>query len=127
MDIREWIEAYDDMVQDIPAPYHYTLGDLIERLEQLPTYMLIQLGEAESYRGCYGDLSFNPLPEDEHRTVHDVLQEARRAEGKSFEGYKGGDFTMLLDTPVWYAHYGDSGKKIMGITNEGIILTEEED
>ena len=34
---------------------------------------------------------------------------------------------MGLDTPVWIAHYGDCGRKITGITDDGQILSKEDD
>ena len=34
--------------------------------------------------------------------------------GEVFEGYKGGDYTMSKNTPVWVANYGNSG-------NTGIV------
>jgi hypothetical protein len=97
----------------------FSLGDIIERLKELPQDIPILLGEAESYRGYYTDLSFNPL--DEPRTVKEALKEAEKANGSTFEGYKGGDFTMARDTPVWFSHYGDTGTAIIGITDEGEI------
>ena len=107
------------------ASSQFSLDDLINRLEELPQDMPILLGEAESYRGYYMDLAFVPL--DEPRTVKEALKEAEKANGSTFEGYKGGDFTMARDTPVWYSHYGDCGPAIIGITDEGVILTQEDE
>ena len=49
------------------------------------------------------------------------MKEAEKANGSKFEGYKGGDFTMTRDTPVWFSHYADTGPAIIGITDEGEI------
>jgi hypothetical protein len=126
MDMQQFIDDLSAAgAAERSASSQYTLGDLIDRLYQLPPDMLILLGEAESYRGYYRDLAFVPL--DQPRTVREARNEAENADGGTFEGYKGGDFTMDLDTPVWYSHYGDCGPKIMGITDEGVILTEEDE
>mgnify|MGYP006078505723 FL=1 len=109
------------------ASPQFSLNDLIDRLEQLPQDMPILLGEADSYRGYYSDLAFAPLYDTEPRTVKEALKEALLAHGKTFEGYKGGEFTMEGDTPVWYSHYGSCGPAIIGITDEGVILTQEDE
>lgn len=40
--------------------------------------------------------------------VEDLLNKLKECIGKTFQGYKGGDFTMGKQTPVWVANYGDS-------------------
>lgn len=62
-----------------------------------------------SYRGCYGDLAFAPCAV---ATVGDMLQAAEQALGDTFQGYKGGDFTMGECTDCWLAHYGRTGETI---------------
>ena len=101
----------------------YTLNDLIERLRELPQDMPILLGDAFSYRGYYEDISFEPF---DMVTVKEALIEAENSNGAIFEGWKGGDFRMDNDTPVWYAHEGSSGSEIVFITVEGVILTRDE-
>ena len=104
----------------------FTLGELIERLEQLPEDMEIPLGEPMSYRGYYCDLAFVPLSRTPS-IVKDVLRTADCSVDTIFTGYKGGNFLMGLDTPVWIAHYGSCGRKITGITDDGQILSKEDD
>ena len=48
----------------------------------------------------------------ENPTVEEWLKVLKEAVGKTFTGYKGGDFLMGKNTPVWLAEYGDSGFKI---------------
>lgn len=81
-----------------------TLGQLIERLQELPSdLMLTNAGMVPmSYRGYYTDLSFEP---DENVTVQMFLDSARGSMGKVFQGYKGGDYLMGENTPVWIANY----------------------
>ena len=41
--------------------------------------------------------------------------------------YKGGNYTMFEDTPLWVAEYGCFGRKLMDITDEGAVITAEDD
>ena len=119
--IDQLLQGFQDERKASPQ---FSLNDLINRLEELPQDMPILLGDADSYRGYYSDLAFAPLYDTEPRTVKEILKEALLAHGKTFEGYKGGEFTMEGDTPVWYSHYGDCGPAIIGITDEGEILIQ---
>lgn len=100
-----------------------TLGELIEVLSQLASdRMVVGLGEPISYRGYYSDLAFEP--DATPRPVADVLAMARGCMGKTFEGYKGGDFDMGARTPLWSAHYGESsGDRIMGLQTDRDPIT----
>jgi hypothetical protein len=103
-----------------------TLGDMIEALKELPGDMLIEgLGDLDSYRGYYSDLAFEPY--DSSKTVFELLTQCKDAMGKVFHGYKGGDFYMTGNTPLWVAAYGVCGSKIMSITTEGVINMEDDD
>jgi len=44
-------------------------------------------------------------------TVEQWIDVLKEAEGKTFVGYKGGDFFMSKNTPVWLAEYGNSSFK----------------
>ncbi len=88
-----------------------TLGDLIERLKKEPKENVIRkgFGRAMSYRGDYSQLAFDPC---ENVTVASMLEEAESALGKTFEGYKGGDFVMNEYTDVYIANYGCCGDEL---------------
>lgn len=92
-----------------------TLGKLIEKLELLPPDTPITgLGALRSYRGYYADLAFEP--EDGITTVGVVIERCRAAMGREFTGYKGGEFLMGENTPLWVSGYGyASGLKLMGL------------
>jgi hypothetical protein len=108
------------------AASQMTLGEMIETLEKMPKETKIEgLGELQSYRGYYADLSFEP--ETVEKTASELLAECRAAMGQVFEGYKGGDFVMGALTPLWHAEYGCTGKKIVGISEDGIIETAEDE
>ena len=126
MDMQQMINEMGKAMQlERALGRQFTLQQLIERLRELPEDMPILLGEAMSYRGYYVDLSFAPL--EKPRTVKDALKEAENANGETFYGYKGGDFTMTRNTPVWLSHSGGTGPTIVGISDSGEILTAEEE
>ena len=108
------------------AETQMTLGKMIKALEAMPETMKIKgLGELDSYRGYYEDLAFEPL--EGERSVEEILVQCRAAMGQVFEGYKGGNFVMGALTPIWLAHYGDCGKKIIAICEDGTIETADDD
>lgn len=78
-----------------------------------PTYLM-------SWRGVYAELAFGYESEGDFPSVAKVLEQLRRAVGKKYEGYKGGDFTMGRSTPVWVANNGNVG-------NTGIVDVLDED
>jgi len=90
--------------------YHLTLGELIDFLRDVtrrcPGATVSGLTNAGSYRGYYADLAFELGMDD--RLARDLLSEAEVALSQSFTGYKGGDFVMGEDTPLWQASYGTS-------------------
>lgn len=87
------------------------LGDLIERLEKESPDTVLRLGFARphSYRGYYDQLAFEPR---EAVTVGSMLAAAKEALGKTYQGYKGGDYTMGGYTDCWLAEYGTSGEEL---------------
>ena len=106
-----------------------TLGQLIALLKELPKEeLIIGIGDEHSYRGYYSDLAFEIMSGT--TTVEDLLSLCLSCLGKTFEGYKGGDFYMDEHTPLWIAGYGRCGKRFIGldtsITPVGIYTAEEE-
>ena len=61
------------------------------------------LGRPNSYRGDYADLAFSQAT---NITVDEMLAHARSAIDATFEGYKGGQYTMTLDSEVYLADWG---------------------
>ena len=88
-----------------------TLGELIDYLENHnPELKLAMgLGDAHSYRGYYEQLAFELEPSV---TVEKMLKTAKSCLGKTFTGYKGGEFTMDHDTDTWIAAYNSTGSEI---------------
>jgi len=81
----------------------------------------------DSWRGIYAELALNFESEGTRMTVSDFLKMLKDAVGKTYTGYKGGDFTMSRQTPVWVANYGNSGNTaVIGIVDDEhtvIIIT----
>lgn len=114
-----------------------TLGEVILLLEGQPERNTVKLDftneiptSLHSYRGYYEDLSLGCSPNARPMTVERLLKRFKDAKGQTFEGYKGGDFTMHSRTLVWVAKYGDTGRMLVGIqSKDGVtnIITQEDD
>lgn len=82
-----------------------SLGVRFEFCGMVPCYL-------KSYRGFYDQLAFDYRPPDEEQerggflTVGDLLAHCEQVVGKVFVGYKGGNYTMGLDTPLWVDKWG---------------------
>lgn len=63
----------------------------------------------DSWRGIYRELALNFSFEDDRMELPAFIEMLQGADGETFTGYKGGDFTMSRHTPVWVANYGNSG------------------
>lgn len=112
--LQAMINGMGAAMQKDRAKTQLTLGRLIEILAAWPPERLIVgIGGEASYRGYYCDLAFEPSTKPE--PVASVLQRCRAAMGQVYEGYKGGDFTMGANTPLWIAQWGACGDKLTGL------------
>lgn len=96
-----------------------TIGKLIDVLESMYRNTPVNLGDPHSYRGYYSDLGLTPCD----ATVQDLLNDCRSAMGRVFYGYKGGEFIMHENTPVWVASWGSTGRKLMTVHSNGDYTT----
>ena len=92
-----------------------TLGTFIAELEKLPRdnrvhfdILALTPTDLDSYRGYYDHLALG-YKDDGGTTIGDVLDDAKAAMGRTFTGYKGGDYVLAEHTPLWVANYGHSG------------------
>lgn len=94
-----------------------TLGKFIKALEKCSrkaTVTLEPFGAIptcfDSYRGYYSDLAlgyvFSEYSPDVEITVEQLLKMAKKCIGKTFTGWKGGDFVMDETTPLWISNLG---------------------
>lgn len=111
------------MTETHVQPKELVLGDVIERLESEPVEKRLKLGfgEPHSYRGYYEQLAFEPA---RNVTVGAMLAAARSALGKTFQGWKGGDYVMNEDSSVWLAHLGAVGEPLGGLLLECLLDSE---
>lgn len=128
MDMQKVVDMMNKQMEHERAATQMTLGELISTLRAFhpDTAVAGVTAEADSYRGYYSDLAFEPG----NTTVEDLLQTAESALGQVFEGYKGGEFVMTKVTPLWCANYGDCGLRVMAITGsdqEGLTVELAED
>tara|TARA_Y100001973_G_C5175964_1_gene321929 strand:+ start:170 stop:613 length:444 start_codon:yes stop_codon:yes gene_type:complete len=74
-------------------------------------------GDLCSYRGYYEDLSIEPEDGRHVVTVKEFAEKLDRADGMIFNGYKGGEFRMNVNSTVWVSPYGSaSGLQITDVT-----------
>lgn len=117
MDIQKLMDTMSDGWRRDRSRYHLTLGGLIAALEAVEAETPVQFdsggapAEPDSYRGYYSDLAF--CADSEARNAGEVLADCKSALGGTFTGYKGGEFVMEADTPLWVAPYGCCGPAIV--------------
>ena len=114
-----------------------TLGEVILLLKAQPPFNTIKLDftddnpcDLESYRGYYEDLSLDYGADTDPIIVRDLLKMFEDADGSTYTGYKGGDFTMHRKTLVFVAPYGSCGRMLVNIQSAGditTIITQEEE
>lgn len=129
MDFQSFINAKNKEWRAKRSSSQMTLGRLISELENQPMSQQIEsIGEPHSYRGYYDDLAFEKV---DGTTTVAILLTLLKTEclGQTFTGYKGGDFYMDSDTPVWISEYGSTGVKIMSIEDGETLtfLTQEDE
>lgn len=84
-----------------PAPNHFTLDELIARLREEPDQtkrLKVGFRHPHSYRGDYYEVAFEAAQDV---TVGEMLAAAESALGATYQGWKGGDYTMTGYAGVW--------------------------
>lgn len=122
-----------------------SLGELILQLKALPKreddepeirfdFCDLFPTQLMSWRGIYAELALSWSDwngEERPPKLSAFIKMLEEAVGKTFEGYKGGDFTMTRQTPIWVAHYGESGNTaVVGVKDCNymiIILTTHQE
>lgn len=126
MDMQDMIDGMNARMQVERATEQMTLGTLIDRLKDLgPSQEVDAFEEPQSYRGYYCDLAFEKAAGK--AKAEDLLKMCQGVMGEVYEGYKGGDFQMGRNTPVWIAPYGNCGDKIKAIHDDGSLELAEDD
>ena len=115
-----------------------TLGELILKLEPIVKnqkdgeeatvrydFEYLFPTSIDSWRGSYDELALNFETQGKGMKVSEFLNMLKECIGKTFTGYKGGDFTMHKGTPIWVANYSHSGNTaVIDVVDDGyqIIL-----
>ena len=92
-----------------------TLGEYIAYLGQKnpDTKVAIGLGNPHSWRGSYDELAFEPV---ENTTIGEMLREAKKAVHETYEGWKGGEYTMSLHTKINIDYIGSYSSGSLAMT-----------
>ena len=108
------------------------LGALIDALKPLKPdtavsfdFAFLDPTDFDSYRGYYDQLALG-FTGGRHSDgwaeikVAELLAKAEAAVGKTYEGWKGGDYVMTRSTPLWVANPGCTGSTaIVGVQDIG--------
>ena len=115
-----------------------TLGELIEQLENAGTKddgedktVCFDFGSAiptslDSWRGSYNELAlgyelsgYDGEGKYAESTAEKLLNELKNAIDKTYTGWKGGEYTMNENTPLWVANSGNADNTgIVGIIDK---------
>jgi hypothetical protein len=150
MEIQDYIENLVRQQRDksFANSPQFSLGEFMNEIENCGTTkdngeekdVCFDFGSAvptslDSWRGSYNELALgyklsgydNNAEHFSTITAKGLLAELKSAIGKTYTGWKGGEFTMNERTPVWVSHPGNaSNTAIVGVLNEGwrlVILT----
>lgn len=130
MEIQDFLKTMvaQQRKKDFDVSNQLSLGEFILKLEHLyeknkdkEDYRvcfhfadLIPTGFS-SWRGSYDELAItfgsgrDLYGREDFSKIANLLKEAKSCVGKTFHGYKGGDFVMTKNTPLWVSNYGSSG------------------
>lgn len=121
MNIQELLNTMNRAGRRERGHYHVTLGGLIAALGGADPFAVVVFDgsvegpcEPHSYRGYYSDLALESGPDVVAKDLLRLL--TVECLEQTFEGYKGGDYDMGADTPLWRACYGECGDAIVGVS-----------
>lgn len=125
-DIQSFLDGMSAAMRLHRIRTQMTLGQMIASLESFGANREVGgLFRPHSYRGYYEDLAFEPGVGK--MLVSELLGMCHECVGRVYEGYKGGEYRMTEDTPVWISEYGTTGVKIIAIDADGEWITKDDD
>jgi len=112
--------------EEMKTSEQLTLGELILKLEAIDPqwenhekemrdkvvafeFEYLKPTGLSSWRGSYRELAIE-FDGGKEYSVKEFIKELKGAVGKTYQGYKGGDFLMGKATPLWVANDGNSGE-----------------
>ena len=131
-EIQDYFNSLSELWRKERSETQLTLWKLISRLVKVQENNLadnIVYFNLCSYRGYYADLALSTIP-TETISIEDAIVELQDTIDKEFRGYKGGEFIMDKNTPLWVADYGNLGNKIVDIqivNNTVYFITKEDE
>lgn len=86
-----------------------TLGEFLKKLSAIKdkskevrfSFAYYRPTSFHSYRGIYSEIALGYTDESNIITVQELISIVKKSIGVKFPGYKGGDFRMTENTPVW--------------------------
>jgi hypothetical protein len=140
MNIQETLDSVTAKIREVRAANtdQITLGQLIDKLRAVPVrddreqdvcfdFEYAHPTDFDSWRGVYAELACGFTFEGSAPKLSEFIAKAEACVGQEFTGYKGGEFTMTRETPVWVANYGNSGGTVItDVYDEGwqvVLLT----
>jgi len=118
MDIQEMLNnaMAANRAKSMLTSTQLTLGELILKLEAINDEKKPIVFDSKKYhptdvgswRGSYCELAIEFSSNSKVLSAKKFLKMLKNANGRIYEGYKGGEFLMGKTTPVWVANYGNS-------------------
>jgi hypothetical protein len=73
-----------------------------------------------SWRGAYDELALEYCSSGNAITISEFIQLLKGAVGKTFLGWKGGEYVMTEDTPIWVSNPGEAcDTAVLGVKDIG--------
>lgn len=92
-----------------------TIGEMLsvlkrkdQELDVMLDFVHFRPDGCHSYRGYYEDLAIGYKAGGDMK-VWQLVKLLDDASGQTFTGYKGGEYSMSSDTPVWVANHNEAG------------------
>jgi hypothetical protein len=104
---------------------HLTLGNLISYLEYTDDHPVANLTSPHPYRGYYSDLAFEQEPGE--ISSKSLLAMCKKLVGRTFVGYKGGEYKMTSTTPLWIADWGVCGRPFIALNGTNVTLGDKQE
>lgn len=126
MGVQEFVNSRSAERRRQRGQRQMTLARLIAHLSTLPIGTQVEsVCDFNSYRGYCEDLA---LAKGEGTMLaSQLLKQCQFMVGQVFEGYKGGEFEMDEQTPIWVARAGELGPMLIAIDGMGQMVTASED
>ena len=114
-ELAQW--ALDRLERETQRHDHMTLEALAGKLAALEAHVPLAMEDGaaphpqvHSYRGYYSHAAIPPGAGFPTTTAGGMLETIRRAMGLPVYGWKGGEFRLYPDTPVWIAPLGENSQ-----------------